>query len=265
MIEWVIFALIGILSGLLSGLLGLGGGIIIVPALLLVFSWQGLLSPHLMHMAVATSLMTIIITSATSAYSHDKHGHVNWQLVKNLTPGLVLGGLLGAALATQLSSQFLQQFFALYLLFAAIKMWLPNPSRVHQPLLRKPIMVGFGSIVGIISSLVGIGGGTLIVPYLVMANQSIHRAIGTSAACGLLIAVAAVIGFVVFDKLQDSSTVLWQAGFIYWPAFLGIVSTSPIFAIVGVKLAKRLPIVVLKLIFSAVLLAGCVYLTIVKP
>ncbi|PHS23916.1 MAG: permease [Methylophaga sp.] len=263
MLEWIIFALIGVLSGLSSGLLGLGGGVIIVPALLFVFSWQGLLGSQLMHMAVATSLMTIIITSVISAYGHHQHQYVDWKIVKKLVPGLVLGGLLGAALATQLSGQFLQQFFAVYLLFAAIKIWLPNPATVHQQLLRKPVLISFGSTVGIISALLGIGGGTLVVPYLVMANQSIQRAIGTSATCGLPIAVAAVTGFIIFGQAQEGGTINLGSGFIYWPAFLGIISTSSIFAIVGVKLATRLPIVMLKLMFSAVLLVGCVYLTII--
>ncbi|MFW5426021.1 MAG: sulfite exporter TauE/SafE family protein [Methylophagaceae bacterium] len=260
MLEWIIFALIGVLSGLSSGLLGLGGGVIIVPALLVVFSWQGLLGPHLMHMAVATSLMTIIVTSATSAYSHHQHRNVDWNLVTRLIPGLVLGGMVGAVLATQLSSQFLQRFFAIYLLFAAIKMWLPTPLTLHKQLLNKSALIGFGSVVGIISSLVGIGGGTLIVPYLVMANQSIKRAIGTSATCGLPIAISAVTGFILFGQEQEGNTLIGEAGFIYWPAFWGIISTSSLFAIVGVKLAKKLPMMVLKQLFSIVLLMGAVYL-----
>ncbi|MBL1321057.1 MAG: sulfite exporter TauE/SafE family protein [Methylophaga sp.] len=264
MIEWIIFALIGVLSGLSSGLLGLGGGVIIVPALLMVFAWQGLLGPHLMHMAITTSLMTIIVTSTTSAYSHHKHGNIDWHLVSKLIPGLVLGGLLGAALATQLSSQFLQQFFALYLLFAAIKMWLPNPSTVHRYLLNKSVLIGFGSIVGGISSLVGIGGGTLVVPYLVMANQPIQRAIGISATCGLPIAISAVAGFIIFGQEQEGSTMTSGAGFIHWTAFWGIISTSSIFAIVGVELAKKLPMERLKQIFSTVLLVSSVYLAIFK-
>lgn len=260
MLEWLVFSFVGILAGLSSGLLGLGGGVIIVPALLMIFSWQGLLGPHLMHMAVSTSLMTIIITSSTSAYSHQKQGNVDWSLIRKLTPGLVLGGLLGAALATQLSSRFLQQFFSLYLLFAAVKMWLPKPLAVHQQLLNKLVLISFGSIVGVISSLVGIGGGSLIVPYLVMANQTMQRAIGTSATCGLPISIAAVVGFLIFGQLPENNSMIWQSDLIHWPAFWGIISTSSLFAIVGVKLAKKLSVVILKLLFSTVLLIEVVYL-----
>ncbi len=256
MLEWTIYALIGVLSGLFSGLLGLGGGVIIVPALLIVFSWQGLLDSYLMHIAVATSLMTIIVTSTTSSYSHHKHDNVDWALVVKLTPGLILGGGLGAFFATQLSSQFLQYSFSLYLLFAAIKIWLPIPFTFHDKLLKKSALISFGGVVGVISSLVGIGGGTLIVPYLVMANHPIKRAIGTSATCGIPIAISAVAGFILFSQEQIDKTMISGVGFIHWPAFWGIVSTSSIFALVGVKLANHLHIKVLKQIFSLVLLLG---------
>jgi uncharacterized membrane protein YfcA len=260
MLEWIIFALIGMLSGLSSGLLGLGGGVIIVPALLVVFSWQGLLGPYFMHMAVATSLMTIIITSASSAYSHHKHRNVDWTLVGRLAPGLIIGGMLGAVLATQLSSQFLQRFFAVYLLFAAIKMWLPIPLTLHKKLLNTSALIGFGSVVGIISSLVGIGGGTLIVPYLVMANQSMQRAIGTSATCGLPIALSAVTGFVIFGQEQAINIMSQGSSFIHWPAFWGIISTSIIFSIIGTRLSKTIPVKILKKIFSSLLVSVAIAL-----
>lgn len=258
--EWIIFALIGVLSGLSSGLLGLGGGVIIVPALLMIFSWQGLAGASVMHMVVATSLMTIIVTSGVSTYSHHQHGHVNWRLVRKLSLGLVLGGLLGAVLAARLSSQFLQQFFAFYLLFAAIKMWFPTPSAVHQQLLRKSVLFSFGSCVGLISSLVGVGGGTLIVPYLVMANQSTQRAIGSSSACGFPISVAATIGFIVFGQDEFSATTIKQTDIIHWQAFFGIISTSIIFSIIGAILAKRLPMQVLKVGFSVILIMVSIYM-----
>jgi len=260
MIEWIIFALIGVLSGLLSGLLGLGGGIIIVPALLLVFNWQGLSEQHLMHMAVATSLMTIIFTSSTSAYAHHKRGNVDWKLVRSLTPGLVIGSILGAFLATMLASKLLQQCFAVYALFAAIKIWLPSPLLWHQQLLNTVVIRSFSGIVGTISALVGIGGGTLIVPYLLMARQPIQRAIGTSATCGLPISIAAVLGFLAMEHVHNLNTTMGQTSFIHWPAFLGIVSTSSLFVLAGVKLASVLPVVILRQLFSGVLVLGAVYL-----
>ena len=259
MFEWIIFALIGAVTGLFAGLLGLGGGLIIVPALLLVFSWQGLAEMHLMHFAVGTSLMTITLTSLSSMYAHHQHKNVNWFAVKRLVPGLVIGGFMGAYFATMLASQLLQQIFAFYMMFVVIGMWRPITHFFDERLLNKSILFGVASFIGCISALVGIGGGSLLVPYLLMAKQSIQRAIGTSAACGFPISVAAVIGFLLFGQVQDV-TADWQTGFIHWQAFLGIISTSTLFAIFGAKLANNLPVKVLKQLFSLVLLVGAIYL-----
>lgn len=254
MIEWIIFALIGVVAGVFSGLLGLGGGLIIVPALLAVFSWQALPESQLMHLAIGTSLMTITVTSLSSAYAHNQHENVNWQLVRRLSPGLVIGAIFGAGFAAMLSNTLLQQIFAVYVFVVAIRMWLPMLPSVESCLLNKPILIVFSIIAGTISAMVGIGGGSLVVPYLVMAKQSIQRAIGSSAACGFPISVAAVIGFVVFGQDQEISHKTWQTGFIHWQAFLGIVSTSTLFSIMGAKLVKQLPVSILKRIFSLVLL-----------
>ena len=254
MLEWIIFALIGVVAGLFSGLLGLGGGLIIVPTLLAVFSWQALPESQLMHMAVGTSLMTITVTSLSSMYAHHQHKNINWDVVRRLSPGLIIGAILGAGLATLLSSTLLQQVFAIYVFVIAVRMWLPMLPSGDTYLLNKSILIVFSIIAGTFSALVGIGGGSLVVPYLVMAKQSIYRAIGSSVACGFPISVAAVIGFMIFGQNQDVSDKAWQTGFIQWKAFLGIISTSTLFSIWGAKLAKHLPVTILKRIFSLVLL-----------
>ncbi|NQY27680.1 MAG: sulfite exporter TauE/SafE family protein [Piscirickettsiaceae bacterium] len=259
MLEWFIFALIGVVTGLFAGLLGLGGGLIIVPALLFVFSWQGLAEAHLMHLAVGTSLTTITLTSLSSMYAHQQQLNVNWSLVERLVPGLIIGGFMGAYFATMLTSQFLQQTFALYMLFVAIRMWLPITNYSDELLVNKVTLLGVGGIVGSISALVGIGGGSLLTPYLLMAKQSMQRAIGTSAACGFPISIAAVIGFLLFGQEQNVSND-WQTGFIHWQAFLGIISTSIVFAIIGAQLTQYLPVEILKRLFSVVLIIGGIYL-----
>lgn len=262
MLEWFIFALIGAVTGLFAGLLGLGGGLIIVPSLLFVFSWQGLAELHLMHSAVGTSLMTITLTSLSSLYAHHQYENVNWLLVKRLALGLAAGGFMGAYLATMLSSQLLQYFFVAYVLFVAISMWQPIFCDIaDERLLSHTALLSAGSFIGSISALVGIGGGSLLVPYLLMAKQSMKRAIGTSAACGFPISVAAVIGFLLFGQTQNVSSE-WQTGFIHWQAFLGIISTSTIFALVGAKLANHLPVTILKRLFALVLLVGAIYLSV---
>lgn len=259
MLEWLIFACIGVISGLFSGLLGLGGGLIIVPALLFVFQWQGLATTDLIHLAIATSLMTITVTSLSSAYSHHRHRNVDWLLVKKLTPGLLLGGMLGAIVAVQLSASLLKYCFVMYVFFAAFNMWLPSPKFRQLQLLNNIPVVLFSTTTGIISALVGIGGGTLVVPYLVMAQQAIQRSIATSSACGFPISIAAVAGF-AFIVQPQSEVSNWQTGFIHWQAFLGIISTSVIFSFLGAKLVSKLPVFLLKRLFSIVVLLVAIYL-----
>ncbi|MFW5450479.1 MAG: sulfite exporter TauE/SafE family protein [Methylophagaceae bacterium] len=260
MVEWLIFALIGAFTGIFAGLLGLGGGLIIVPALLFVFSWQGLPELYLIHMAIGTSLMTITITSLSSTYAHHQDQHVDWLLVKRLAPGLVIGSFIGAFVATILTSSLLQQCFAVYVLLTAISMWWSIVPVADSYLLNRAPLFGFSTLAGFISALVGIGGGSLVVPYLIMAKQSIRRAIGSSAACGFAISVAAVIGFMAFGQTQEIPKTVWQTGFIHWQAFLGIIATSTLFSFFGAKLVKHLPVNILKRLFSSILLVVAIYL-----
>jgi len=254
MIEWIIYLVIGVVAGLSAGLFGLGGGLIVVPALAMVYQWQAMDANVIMHVAVGTSLMTIIITSLSSAYSHARYRHINWNIVTLLTPALLIGALVGTYLLVSFSSRLLQQCFAIYMLFAAIKIWLPSPAAYSSNLLNKGPLLGFGTLTGTISALIGIGGGTLIVPYLLTAKQSIKQAIGTAAACGFPIAVSAVIGFSMLDSDFRIESTVWRTGFIDWKAFVGIISTSIIFARVGASMTKRLPVTTLQYIFSIVLL-----------
>jgi uncharacterized protein len=252
--EWITFALIGCFAGISAGLLGLGGGLIIVPSLLLVFNFLGLPNQQVMHIAVATSLMTITVTSLSAMVAHQRHQHINWPVARSLTPGFILGGIFGAFLATLISGPILQKCFAVYVLIIAARMWWPATPSVNATLLKTPILLAVGSIIGIISAIVGIGGGSLTVPYLVMAKQSIKQAIGTAAACGFPISLAAVTGFVIFGQNNVTISAGWLIGYIHWQAFWGIICTSIIFAPLGAKLAKRLPVDSLRHVFSVVLI-----------
>jgi len=259
MIEWIIFALIGVITGIFSGLLGLGGGLIVVPSLMAVFTWQAMPEQNLMHIAIGTSLMTITITSLSSSYAHHKYQHINWQLFKWMIPGLVLGGFTGAYFASLVSSNLLQRCFAVYVFCVVIQMWIPKLPSVNTQLLDKQSLSLFGILAGAISALVGIGGGSLVVPYLTMAKQTMQKAIGTSAACGFPISVAAVTGFIFFGQHHDVTN-QWLMGQIHWQAFLGIISTSILCSILGAKLTKILPVKVLKQLFSVVLLVVAINL-----
>ena len=254
MMEWLGFGLAGIAAGLVAGLFGIGGGLIIVPILIMVFSWQSMSPDVAIHVAIGTSLMTITITSLSSMRAHHRYGTIRWSLVGRLTPGLVVGSLSGALIAASLSSEILRTIFALFALLMAIRMWLPPPYAVSPRLLTSPFMGGFSLITGVISAMVGIGGGTLVVPYLVMAGQEMQKAVGTAAACGFPIAVSGVIGFVWMGSQVAAVDTEWQSGFIHWPAFLGIISTSVFTAPLGARLASALPDKRLSQMFSLVLL-----------
>lgn len=254
MIELFIFASIGLLAGLSAGLLGLGGGLVTVPALLFVFAELGMNPAHLMHTAITTSLMAIVMTSLSSMFAHHKRQNIDWHLIKELLPGLWLGGLIGAYFATSFSSEILQRCFAVYALMMSLRLWLPvSVSGFSSSLLKSNYLFTAGSVFAAISALVGMGGGTMIVPYLVMAKRPIHKAIGTSAACAFPIATSAMIGFLVFGQ-SGVSEGEWQTGFIHWQAVLGVTSTSILAAPVGAKLVHELPVARLRQVFAAVLL-----------
>lgn len=257
--ELLGFAFVGIFAGTIAGLLGLGGGLIIVPILVWLFARQGMPEAFIIHMAVATSLITIMATSISSIMAHHRYGNIIWPDVGKLLPGLMLGALAGALLAINLSAAIMQVVFACFALLMAIKMWLPSLDVTNKHLLNWLPSSMYGLFAGALSALVGIGGGTLIVPYLVTASRAIQQAVGTAAACGFPIAFAGGIGFIVFAPVSALSDTGWKTGLIYWPAVWGIISTSVLFAPLGAKLAKQLPPFVLKRVFSVVLFYVAVY------
>ncbi len=254
MFDFVSYLAIGVIAGISAGLLGLGGGLVIVPALLFVFKVHGFSADYMMHIAVGTSLMAIMLTSLSSMLAHHRQQNVDWHLVKNLLASLLVGGFLGAYFATAMSSALLQQVFAIYALLMAVRLWFPvSHIPISESLLSRPYLMASGTLIGGVSAVVGIGGGTMIVPYLVLARQPIKKAIGTSAACAFPIATAGVVGFYVFAH-NAQANVPGQFGYINWMAFLGIVSTSVIFAPLAAQVAKRLPVVRLQQLFSILLM-----------
>ena len=163
----------------------MGGGLIIVPALALLLPLQGVSELHIMHLAVGTSLATIIFTSLSSIYAHHHHGAVQWPIVARLMPGMVVGGLLGAYFADGVASDTLRMVFGMFELLVAAQMWFAIKPEAHRTL---PGGVGLsvtGSVIGSVSALLGIGGGTLTVPFLTWCNVVMQKAVATSAACGL--------------------------------------------------------------------------------
>lgn len=250
---WLLYLATGVIAGFLAGLLGVGGGLVIVPVLALIFAAAHFPAEHIMHLALGTSLASILFTSISSLRAHHAHGAVNWPVVRGIAPGIVVGTLLGTLLAAQLSTFFLKVFFIVFIYYVAAQMLLnirPKPSR------QLPGAAGLfaaGGVIGGVSSLVGIGGGTLSVPFMTWCNVKLHQAIGTSAAIGFPIAAAGALGFML-NGLMARNLPEYSWGFIYLPALAGLVVASVLTAPFGAKLAHRLPVAKLKKIFAALLL-----------
>ena len=250
--EIYLYILLGSGSGILAGMLGVGGGQIIVPSLIYIFLKNGVSIDYLMHMAIGTSLATIVFTSISAIYAHHKHGAVMWDVFRKFSPSILVGALFGALFADYLHGETLMMIFGAVLIILALQMMLnfkPKPSAT-LPSTQSLSVVGL--VIGWISALVGIGGGSMSVPFLVWCNTSIRYAVATGAACGLPIAIAGMVGF-IFMGWNESALPNWSTGYIYWPACLGIVSTSILTAPLGTKLAHTLPSAITRKIFSIIL------------
>lgn len=239
----------GAVAGVLAGLLGVGGGLIIVPALVFIFATQGVPDAIAMHMALGTSLATIVMTSISSVHAHHKRGAVLWQIVWRLTPGIVMGTLMGAMLADMLSSGTLKRIFGIFALLVALRMGLGAKPAPHRRLPGRSGMGLAGGIIGGVSAIVGIGGGSLTVPFLTWRKVGVHNAVATSSACGLPIALAGSLGFII-TGWNETALPAYSSGYIYWPAMAGIATASVLFAPLGARLAHALPADTLKKFFA---------------
>lgn len=250
--DLLILLSMGALAGLLAGLLGIGGGLVIVPVLALVFDGQGVDGSVIMHLAIGTSLATIVTTSLSSLRAHHRRGAVEWPVFVRITPGIILGGILGSSLAAVLPSDILRMAFAVFLLLVAIRMAFDVAPGPHRQLPGRAGMTLAGTLIGAVSTLMGIGGGTLSVPFLTWCNVGVRRAVATSAAIGLPIAVTGTILYMITGWKQPVLPAL-SLGYINLPAYAGIVVASVLFAPLGARLAHRLPERLLKRFFAAFL------------
>lgn len=248
----IIYSCIGVIAGLLAGLLGIGGGLVIVPMLVYVLGTQGVAPEIVMHIALATSMASIIFTSISSFMAHHKRGAVQWLVVRRIVLGILSGSFLGSCIAANMSTSFLKVFFGIFLYVVASQMLLNKKPKASRELPGIFGMFGAGNIIGSISSLVGIGGGTLSVPFMAWCNIPLHKAIGTSAAIGLPIAIAGTLGYIANGLGVDNLPPL-SIGYVNLPALLGISLVSVLFAPLGVKLAHSLPVPRLKKVFAFLL------------
>lgn len=242
--------LMGGLAGAMAGLLGIGGGALIVPVLVIVFEGQGVHPPIIMQLALGTSLATIVFTALSSASAHHRRGQLDWAIFRRLAPAIVIGTLLGAALADYLASRTLQWMFVVFMAAVAIQFARGTTATHAHTTLPGPVGMNLaGTFIGLASSLFGIGGGSLSVPFMTWCSVSVKRAIGTSAALGLPISIGGTIGYIIAGW-NAPGLPPWSVGYVLLPAFAGIVVASTATAPLGVKLAHRLSHVTLRRVFA---------------
>ncbi len=253
-IEWVLsFVLLGSFVGFMAGLLGIGGGGIMVPILVSIFLLQGIPVDSVVHLALGTSMASIIATSISSLRAHNSREGVLWDVVKKMAPGIVLGTFLATFIASYLNSIYLAIFFAVFMACVSIQMFLNKKPKASRKLAGSAGLFAAGSGIGAISALVSIGGGSLTVPYLIWQNINVKKAIGTSAAIGLPISIAGTFGYLI-NGWANSSPQDFTLGFIYFPAVLLISLASFFTAPYGARLAHKLPVPILKKVFSILLI-----------
>ena len=249
---WIVYLSMGLFVGFFAGLLGIGGGLILVTLMVYLFTLQGFPADRLLHLALGTSITSIVFTSISSLRAHHKHGAVRWDILRTAVPGLVVGTLLGTVVADLLKSKYLAIFFVIFVYYSAVQMFAnvkPKPTRQFP---GKAGMNGVAVIVGIVSSLIGIGGGVMTIPLMSLCNVPMRQAIGTSAALGLPIAIAGALGFIATGLGKDHLPAL-SVGYVYLPALVGIVIGTFVTVPWGAKMAHSMPVTRLKKIFALIL------------
>lgn len=241
----------GAVAGTLAGLLGIGGGVIIVPIVTLLFEGQGVPHALAIKMALGTSLATIVVTALSSIYTHHRKGAVEWGLFRIMGPAVFVGSLIGAWLADIIPGDTLYVAFILFLFAVSLQMALSRVS-AHRGLPAPPVLAAVSTTVGTLSALMGIGGGAMHVPFLSFCGVPVKRAIATAAAVGLPLSLSATIGYVI-GGLDESGIPPGSIGYVNLPVFGGVVAASLLFAPLGATLAHKLPDLLLRRLFAVFL------------
>jgi len=250
--EFLLYLLLGACAGVLAGLFGVGGGIIIVPVLVFSFTLQGFDASVLTHLAVGTSLATIIFTSLNAVREHQRKGAVRWPIFAWMTVGILLGAGLGALTARAIAGPSLQKIIGVFAVLVALQMSLALKPKSSRTVPGKFGLTLAGSVIGWASAIFGVGGGSLTVPFLSWRSVPMQQAVATSSACGLPIALVSALSFMILGW-HDPHLPAHSLGFIYLPALLGIALTSMVFARFGARLAHRLSPRLLRRMFAALL------------
>ncbi|MDM7455753.1 MAG: sulfite exporter TauE/SafE family protein [Tepidimonas sp.] len=246
-------AALGLATGFFAGLLGIGGGMILVPFITFILSHRGLSTDLAVKMAIATSMATIVFTSISSVRAHHRRGAVRWDLVARLAPGIVLGAALaGAGVFRVVQGQWLALLFAGFVAFSATQMLRARKPATHRSMPGPGGQFVAGGVIGFLSGLVGAGGGFISVPFMTWCNVAMHQAVATSAALGFPIALANTVGY-IWSGAQVAGRPAGSLGFIFLPALAVIASASVLMAPVGVRVAHALPVSTLKRVFALIL------------
>jgi len=251
---WFAYLLIGALVGFLAGLLGIGGGMVIVPLLVFVFSAKGFAEEILMHQSLGTAMATILFTSLSSVRAHHQHGGVDWAIARAIAPGILLGGFFAPAIASQVPTRPLAMFFTAFMFYAATQMFFRMQPKATRELPGAGGLFVAGGVIGMLSSLLAAGGAFLSIPFMTWCKVPLRRAIGTAAAIGFPIAAAGTIGYVL-SGMRVEHLPAWSLGFVYLPALGLIVVPSMLAAPLGARVAHAIPIAKLRVVFALLLYA----------
>ena len=253
-ITIVELAALGLTGGFMAGLLGVGGGMVLVPFITWILASRGVDNELAVKMAIATSMATIIFTSISSVRAHHKRGMVRWDLVKGIAPGIMIGALVvSIGVFALLKGAWLSVVFGVLVILAALQMFLDRKPKPTRQMPGRGGQMAAGSVIGFLSGLLGAGGGFLSVPFMTWCNVAIHNAVATSAALGFPIAVFNVIGYVL-GSWSVAGRPEWSVGYVWLPALAVIASCSVLMAPLGARTAHALPVKTLKRIFAGILM-----------
>lgn len=256
----VSLACLGVAVGFAAGLLGIGGGMILVPFLTILLALYGVPEQLVVHAAIATSMTTIIFTSISSMRAHHAKGAIRWNIVSVMAPGMIIGGLVsGGAVFSYLSGAWLSLIFGIFVAYSGMKMLSGKPPVANRSMPGKVVTGGVGVGIGFASGLVGAGGGFLSVPFMTRSNVAVHNAVATSAALGFFIAIANSAGY-IYSGFHEVAGQEGMLGYVYWPALVVLSAMSVLTAPYGARCAHRLPVRTLKRVFACLLFALAGYM-----
>lgn len=259
MLDFIFYLLTGAIAGTLSGLLGIGGGVIIVPVLIMLLPGVGMPAEYVVQVAVATALASIIVSSLSAVNKHFYRGSIDFILLRRLLLPIMIGVIIGSSVSHYISGATLKIIIACVMSFMAIRMlFLRNLSSKYR--IAKPVVIGASTLLSAISAMVGAGGGVFFVPFLLYCGYPMARVLSTASVITFIVALISTLAYLLIGFHHVN--VAWTTSYIYWPAFFGIILTSTFTARLGVVLAHRLPVNVIRYIFAMLLLMVAVKMVI---